>query len=92
VTLTFFPKASREVIGVVGDVKDRGLDNPDPVSTLYWPVAQFYMPPSLGTFRAIPLALAVRTASDSQSILSAVRGAVHEISPKTPLIEVQTMR
>jgi ABC-type antimicrobial peptide transport system permease subunit len=91
VTLTFFPKTSREVIGVVGDVKDRGLDNPDPVSTLYWPVAQFYTPPSMGKFRAIPLALAVRTTTDSQSILSAVRSAVHEISPKTPLIDVRTM-
>ncbi len=91
VTLTFFPKERREVIGVVGDVKDRGLDNADPVSTLYWPIAQFYTPPSLGKFRAIPLALAVRTATDPQSIQSAVRGALHEISPRTPLIEVQTM-
>jgi putative ABC transport system permease protein len=91
VTLTFFPKERREVIGVVGDVKDRGLDNPDPVSTLYWPLAQFYTPPSFGKFRAIPLALAVRTATDPQSIQTAVRSAIHEISPGTPLIEVQTM-
>jgi predicted permease len=91
VTLTFFPKERREVIGVVGDVKDRGLDNPDPVSTLYWPIAQFYTPPAFGKFRAIPLALAVRTATDPQSLQSAVRSAVHELSPGTPLTEVQTM-
>jgi putative ABC transport system permease protein len=91
VTLTFFPKERREVIGVVGDVKDRGLDNPDPVSTLYWPIAQFYTPPAFGKFRALPLALAVRTATDPESIQSAVRSAVHELSPGTPLIDVQTM-
>jgi putative ABC transport system permease protein len=90
-TLTFFPKAVREVVGVVGDVKDRGLDNPDPVSTLYWPITQFYEPPTFGKFRAIPLALAVRTATDPQSVTSAIRGAVREIAPNTPLIEVRTM-
>jgi predicted permease len=90
-TLTFFPKTVREVVGIVGDVKDRGLDNQDPVSTLYWPIAQFYAPPVWGRFRAIPLELAVRTAAEPASITSAVRNAIHELSPQTPLIDVQTM-
>jgi predicted permease len=90
-TLTFFPKQVREVVGVVGDVKDRGLDNQDPVSTLYWPLTQFYAPEAWGKFRAMGLALAVRTASDPASVTSAVRNAIHEISPATPLIEVRTM-
>jgi len=90
-TLTFFPKVVRQVVGVVGDVKDRGLDNQDAVSTLYWPLTQFYAPPAWGRFRAIGLALAVRTASDPASVTSAVRSAIHQISPATPLIEVRTM-
>lgn len=90
-TLTFFPKTVREVIGVVGDVKDRGLDNQDPVSTLYWPIMQFYAPPVWGRFRAMPLELAVRTAADPASLTSAVRTAIHEISPETPLVDVRTM-
>jgi len=90
-TLTFFPKMVRQVVGVVGDVKDRGLDNQDAVSTLYWPLTQFYAPPAWGRFRAIGLALAVRTASDPASVTSAVRSAIHQISPATPLIEVRTM-
>jgi predicted lysophospholipase L1 biosynthesis ABC-type transport system permease subunit len=81
----------RQVVGVVGDVKDRGLDNQDPVSTLYWPLTQFYAPAAWGRFRAIPLELAVRTVSDPAGITSAVRGAIHEISPATPLIDVRTM-
>ena len=90
-TLTFFPKTVRQVVGVVGDVKDRGLDNQDPVSTLYWPIAQFYAPSVWGRFRAMPLELAVRTAAEPAGITSAVRHAIHEISPQTPLIDVRTM-
>ena len=90
-TLTFFPKVVRQVVGVVGDVKDRGLDNQDPISTLYWPVTQFYAPEAWGKFRSIGLALAVRTASDPASVTSAVRNAIHEVSPATPLIDVRTM-
>jgi putative ABC transport system permease protein len=90
-TLTFFPKAVRQVVGVVGDVKDRGLDNQDAISTLYWPVTQFYAPEAWGKFRAIGLALVVRTASDPASVTSAVRNAIHEVAPSTPLIDVRTM-
>jgi putative ABC transport system permease protein len=90
-TLTFFPRVVRQVVGVVGDVKDRGLDNQDPVSTLYWPLTQFYAPAAWGRFRAIPLELAVRTVSEPAGITSAVRGAIHEISPATPVIDVRTM-
>ncbi len=90
-TMTFFPKVVRQVVGVVGDVKDRGLDNQDPVATLYWPLTQFYAPEAWGRFRAIGLALVVRTASDPASVTSGVRNAIHEISPTTPLIDVQTM-
>ena len=90
-TMTFFPKTTREVVGVVGDVKDRGLDNQDPISTLYWPVAQFYPPPQWGTFRAIPLELAVRTASDPASVTPSIRGVIRQLSPSTPLMDVRTM-
>ena len=90
-TLTFFPKVVRQVVGVVGDVKDRGLDNQDPVATLYWPLTQFYMPPALGRFRAMGLKLAVRTLSDPAGVTSALRTTIHEISPATPLIDVRTM-
>jgi putative ABC transport system permease protein len=90
-TMTFFPGVVRQVVGVVGDVKDRGLDNQDPVSTLYWPLTQFYAPAAWGRFRAIPLELAVRTVSEPASITSAVRNVIHEISPATPLIDVRTM-
>jgi predicted permease len=91
VTLTFFPKVVREVVGVVGDVKDRGLDNQDAISTLYWPLTQFYAPAVWGPFRAIGLDLAVRSTSTPESVTSAVRNAIHEISPAMPLTDVRPM-
>src|ERR1022692_3572927 len=39
-TISFSPKISREVVGVVGDVKYRGVDRLDPVATLYEPLFQ----------------------------------------------------
>jgi hypothetical protein len=48
--LTFFPDVVREVVGVVGDVKDRGLDKTDPVSDVVLAVSQSGVPESMGTF------------------------------------------
>src|SRR3954454_17930234 len=90
-TLTFFPKVVREVVGVVGDVKDRGLDNQDAISTLYWPLSQFYAPPVWGHFRAMGLTLVVRSVSTPESMVAAVRNAIHEISPAMPLTDVRSM-
>jgi putative ABC transport system permease protein len=89
--LTFFPDYVREVVGIVGDVKDRGLDSADPNPTLYWPVAQVYAPERFGAFRAFPLQLAVRTATTPASVSAAVQHAIRQISPGTPLVDVRTM-
>ena len=45
-TLTFFPNAEREVVGIVGDVKLDSLDETRPVATVYWPLDQIVAPPS----------------------------------------------
>jgi len=89
--LTFFPDAVREVAGIVGDVKDRGLDKEDPNPTLYWPVAQVSPPAQFGPFRAFPLELAVRTATPPAAAASAIVHAIREIAPAIPLVEVRTM-
>jgi putative ABC transport system permease protein len=91
-TLTFFPNAAREVVGVVADVKERGLDYAAPVSTLYWPMAQFYKPESMGSFHGIRLQLALRTGNDPLSATSAVRETFKEIAPELPVREIRTMQ
>jgi predicted permease len=90
-TMTFFPEHVREVVGVVGNIKDYGLDYADPVSTLYWPVAQFYWPPRFGAFRGRPLQLAVRTATDPGRAATMIRAAIHQESAGTPVYDVRTM-
>ncbi|MGH9523137.1 MAG: ADOP family duplicated permease, partial [Terriglobales bacterium] len=89
--LTFQSKEMREVVGVVGDVKDNGLASRQPVTTVYYPFSQMLWPPTLGKFHSYPLEVAVRTAGDPADAGSAVRAAVHEIAPSTPVLDVSTM-
>ena len=91
-TLTFFPGVVREVVGVVGDVKDRGLDSAAPVSTLYWPLSQLVVPESLGRFKGYPLQIAVRTVNDPASATASLRSVLREVAANTPLLEVRTMQ
>jgi len=91
-TLTFFPGVVREVVGVVADVKDQGLDRKDPVSALYWPVAQLFYPESMGKFHGFPLTLALRTATDPASIGQAARAVLHDVAPNVPLLDVRPMQ
>jgi len=90
--LTFFPDVVREVVGVVGDVKDRGLDQNDPVSTLYWPVSQLVFPESMGTFHGLSLNLALRTATDPTSATSVLRSTLRDLAPEIPLLEIRPMQ
>jgi predicted permease len=80
--LSFSPEIQREVVGVVADVKLRGLAKTEPVPALFAPHAQ--MPWGW-------MALLVRTAQDPASISSAVRAAIHAIDPNLPIVEVGTM-
>jgi predicted permease len=90
-TMTFFPDATREIVGVVGDVKDNGLDVADPVATLYTPLAQLSAP-ALGGWTSFSMSLIVRTKSDPSSLTSAVSNAVHQVDAELPVLEILTMQ
>jgi putative ABC transport system permease protein len=79
------------VIGVVRDVKDRGLDYTEPVATLYWPITQFSWPARFGRFRSAPLQLVVRTATDPASASATIRVGIKAVSAATPIYDVRTM-
>ncbi len=81
-TLSFSPEKKREVVGVVADVKLRGLAKTEPISALYAPHAQ--MPWGW-------MALLVRTVQDPASATSAVRAAVRAMDPDLPIVEIGTM-
>jgi putative ABC transport system permease protein len=71
----------REVVGVVGHVKQKGLEGESPV--------QYYVPhrqlPSSGVF------LVVRTAAEPSSLAGAVRGSIQQADRELPVFRVTTM-
>ena len=77
----------RTVVGVVGDVRHRGLDA-EPRPEIYLPHAQF--PAGTGTpLRTLRIVL--RTEGDPVQLTGALRSAVAELDPDLPVTEIQTM-
>jgi predicted permease len=89
-TTTFFPGPPREIVGIVGDVKDFGLNTSEPVTTLYMPLAQLSAP-ALGSWSSFPMSLVVRTNSSPANLTAAVAAAVHQINSELPLVQILTM-
>jgi macrolide transport system ATP-binding/permease protein len=65
------PKSMREIIGVVGNVREGGLDDE------LWPTEYEALYQSPGNF----VAVAVRTSGDEKAILPSLIKAVHEVDP-----------
>ncbi len=77
----FFP-GRWEIVGVLGDVKQRGLGAVDPVAMLYLPAAQAPIP---------FMRLVVRTRLEPYNLAPAVTRAVREIDPEQPVRDVESM-
>jgi len=73
-----------QIVGIVGDVKQMGLEVPpkEEMYFLYWQAKGNYM---------MARALAIRTATDPMSLLSAVRQVVWSIDPEQPISDAMTM-
>jgi predicted permease len=82
VTLTFYPGIPREVVGVVGDVRQGGLDMEMTDATIYNSLAQ------IGRTRA---RFVMRTTVPPTSLVSAVTAAVHRVDRDQPVTNVETM-
>ncbi len=80
--ISFTPEVVREVVGIVGDVKERGLDVLEPVAMLYQPLAQT----ERGT-----MSLVVRTTGEPAAITPAVTGVLRQIDPEFPIRDTRTM-
>jgi predicted permease len=89
-TMTFYPGKVREIVGIVGDVKLTGLDAANSDSTIYLPMSQTSVAPSVD-WRPFSMQLAVRTTSQPASLTSAVTAAIHSIDPTQPVVDVMTM-
>jgi putative ABC transport system permease protein len=69
--------AAMTVVGVVGDVRQRG-----PASD---PMPECYMPHTQHAFNANTLSIVVRTAGTSTALAEALRRAAHDTSPQVPV-------
>jgi putative ABC transport system permease protein len=75
-------RAGGEVVGVIGDLKEDGMDRPSS-PTIFLAHAQF----SEGY-----LGVALRTAGDPSALTSSAQAALAEVDPNVPMFEVRTMR
>jgi putative ABC transport system permease protein len=82
---TFFPdddlKRHFTIVGVVGDVKQYGLDQ-EAVDTIYLPYEQ--SPDTVGT-------LMVKTAGDPVNYVRQLKAAVYSVDPEQPVIDIKTL-
>jgi putative ABC transport system permease protein len=85
-----FVEPPRQVIGVVGDTRDGGL-NQDPGPTMYIPVAQ--MPDKVTELnsRIAPLEWIVRTRMEPHIVAAAVTNAIREATGGLPVAHIRSM-
>ncbi len=77
----WFELLEGEVVGVVGNVRESGLDE-DAAPAIYW------------SYRQMPsgqLNLVLRTAGDPTAVAAAAAAQVREIDPNQPVAEIRTM-
>lgn len=75
------PHGKSQVVGVVGDVHNQGLDR-DPRKQVYLPLKQS---PTAG------MALVARTERDASTFGNAIQRAIWEVDPAQPIYELSTM-
>jgi len=73
--------AGGQIVGIVGDVKDAGLDEPNP--------PQLYMP--LRQWPVGSMAVIMKTSTPPESLTEAARTTVHAIDPDLAVSNVRTM-
>lgn len=85
-----FAESPRQIIGIVGDTHDHGL-NRDPFPSMYIPLAQM---PDLETAlnsRVTPLWWIVRSEVDPHTLVAPITSALREASGGLPVAHVRTM-
>src|SRR5205085_11629538 len=80
---TMMEKTPREIVGVVGEVKQWGLESPLSVPAIYIPHQQLAWPVTK---------VAIRTGAEPAALAAAVRSEVQALDKDLPLYDVKTMR
>ena len=82
-TLTFAPEHAREIVGIIGDVKQDELSSNGHAATIYEP---FMQNTESGNFE-----LVLRTTGDPMNQASALASAVESIDPEQPVADLMSM-
>ncbi len=80
--------AWRRIVGIVGDVRSRGLET-EPRQEFYFPHAQYPSNPESNAMAS--LSFVVQGSGNPEALLGAAREAVRRIDPGVPLSLVRTM-
>jgi len=75
------PKSIREIVGVVADFKDAGLEQEQ------WPAEYYHFNQNTDTYFSV----LVRTRGDERSVLSSLSPAIHQVSAQAAVEETYTM-
>jgi predicted permease len=81
-TLSFFPGIVREVVGVVGEVKQRGPASLEPTPTVYVPLAQQ---------AHTGMSLVVRPKAPSAALVKEITAAILAVDSEQPVTDVLTL-
>ncbi|MBV9438189.1 MAG: ABC transporter permease [Acidobacteria bacterium] len=90
VTMYFFPNRTREVVGIVGDVKDEGLGAKEPEPMIYMPLGQLE-PGSTAAWRSFPLWIVARAKDEPSPLISSLRNVIHQVNPALPIADATRM-
>jgi putative ABC transport system permease protein len=88
-SLSFYPGISREIVGIVGDVKLDALNDTE-TAALYYPAAQLGTPVGQD-WESYGFAFVARTSTSAASMGQTLVNAMHEADPTLPVTEVRTM-
>ncbi|HYL46444.1 MAG TPA: ABC transporter permease [Candidatus Limnocylindrales bacterium] len=89
-TLYFSPHLTREVVGIVSDVKLFALSDNRPAPALYIPMAQL-APPEGGEWQSFSMSLVVRADGNPVNTVPVISSVIHELDAEVPLLGIQTM-
>ncbi len=85
-----FEEPARQIIGVVGDIRDAGL-NRDPRPIMYIPVSQVPDGVTALNARIGPIIWIIRTHADPHSLSSAIQNELRQASGGLPVAHVRSM-
>jgi hypothetical protein len=85
----FADEPARQIIGIVGDVRDGGLNN-DPRPHMYLPQAQVPDLANALNMRITPMAWVIRTRGTPQGLSAPIQEALHK-STGLPVSDIRTM-